>query len=370
MSVEITTKGILVREADDADRERWNQYVERSTTSTPFHRLECLRLLEEWSTMTLHLLVGYKGDQPIGLFPVFETSRGPLTLVFSPPPSFRVRYLGPILLDTDRLSQQRLEKRQLRFVDAVSEWIETTCQPSYVRIRTTDRNSDPRPFAWNNFGVTPRCSYVVDLTPDENELLDSFSSDARNHIRTSDESDYSIREGSRDDVRRLMKLTEERHAEKGVQFPLEIEFVVALYDALPAGYIRPYVCLVGGEPVGGTLTIEDGDTCYAWQGGVKPRTTILPVNDLVDWHIMREMKARGLTRYDFMGANERGLVDYKAKFAPELTTYYHCTRTTPTAGAVEKIYRQVKEYSSLSLVRSRRNVRATDFASYVASKLR
>lgn len=347
MNVEITTRGILVREADQTDRDRWNQYVERSTASTPFHQLECLELLEQWSETTLRLLVGYKGDQPIGVFPVFETSKGPLTLVFSPPPAFRIPYLGPVLLDTNGLKQQREEKRRYRFFDAAAEWVETVCQTSYAKIRTSDRDPDPRPFAWNGFEVSPRCSYVVDLTPDEEQLLSQFSSDARNSIRRSDQSDFSIHEGDRGDVRRIMDLTQRRHDEKGVSLPLETEFVVALYDELPDGQVRSHVCTVADEFVGGILNIEHGDTVYSWQGGVKPRTTGVPVNDLVDWHVMREAKERGFTRYDLMGANERDLVDYKAKFAPDLTTYYVCSRAPFPVGTLENLYRRVNGLDSL-----------------------
>ena len=62
---------------------------------------------------------------------------------------------------------------------------------------------------------------------------------------------------------------------------------------------------------------------------------------------MRDAKRRRFARYDLTGANERDLVNYKAKFAPDLTTYYVCSRASFPVGVLEDLYRRFDGVDSL-----------------------
>ncbi|MFC7115375.1 hypothetical protein ACFQH2_11060 [Natronoarchaeum sp. GCM10025703] len=72
---------------DGDDRERWNRHVDQSPQSTPFHRYEALEVLADASGTELYPMVGYKGQEPVGLLPVFVLSKGPVAAAFSPPPT-------------------------------------------------------------------------------------------------------------------------------------------------------------------------------------------------------------------------------------------------------------------------------------------
>jgi hypothetical protein len=319
MSVEIRTLN------PHADAEEWNRYVERSDGSNPFFRAEALRLQAVDTDTIVHLLAGFKGQEAVGIFPVFEYTKGPVTGAFSPAPHSWTTYLGPALLNVDKLKQRKADRRIKRFIEGCLEWIDTELSPLYSKF-VTGTLEDVRPFVWNDYDVKPSHTYVVDLDGSEAELLNRFSSDARSNIRNADEDSYTIEEGDTDDVERIVEKVRQRYESQGQPFRLSVDFARAVHEQLPDGAIRPYVCRVDGEFLGGILVVESDRTRYRWQGGVKPDADVdIPINDLLDWHVMRDGLHAGIEEYDLVGAGVPSINRYKAKFNPRLETHYEIT---------------------------------------------
>jgi hypothetical protein len=332
MSIHITT-------VDDDAFDRWNDNVARSEHGTPFHRFETLRVLAAETDTELHLLVGYKGEEPVGLFPVFEMSRPAVSAVFSPPPDLRIPALGPILLGVDGMKRGRRERRHLRFIERCLEWLdaEFSSVGRYMHCRTGARYTDLRPFWWNGFRVSPEFTYVVDIDRDESDLLSAFSRDARTNVRALDREDCTVEVG---DIHAIEPITEQvrsRYAEQGHSYHITPAFVRDLYRSLPEGHVRPYVCTVDGEFAGGVLTLETQDTIYRWQGAADHDVDI-PVSDVLDWWIISDARERGIERYDFVGASTQRLNRYKAKFDPELRAYHSVERGGPVMNLIASLY--------------------------------
>ncbi|WP_137291499.1 lipid II:glycine glycyltransferase FemX [Natronorubrum halophilum] len=336
MSIEVT-------ELDPrTDADEWNRYVERSDGTNPFCRAEALRLQAADTGSVLHLLAGFKGQEAVGLFPVFEYSKGPITGVFSPAPFSWSCYLGPSLLNVDKLKQRKADRRTKRFLEGCFETIEQEISPLYSRFVAAEFD-DVRPFMWNEYDVDPGYTYVVDLERTEDELLNRFSSDARNNVRNADEDAYVIEEGDNDDVEHIVEQVTKRYENQGRSFQLNPQFARDVHEELPDGSIRPYVCRVDGEFVGGILVVESETTRYRWQGGVKPDTDVdLPINDLLDWHVMRDGLRDGLEKYDLVGAGVPSINRYKAKFNPRLETHYEITSGTFGLNHVIDRYRKLR----------------------------
>ncbi|WP_424019979.1 lipid II:glycine glycyltransferase FemX (plasmid) [Halorientalis pallida] len=319
---------------------RWNSLCARSAGATPFHQYECLQVLADRSDATVHPFVGYQDDHPVGLFPIFERSRGPVTTLFSPVPDHKIPYLGPVLLDRSGGPRAAHERRRRSFLGASLSCLGDRFAPSYVNVRTAPRFDDPRQFAWRGFEVVPRHSYVVDLTPEPDVLLDSFSSDARRNVRDPPDN-VEVRESGHDAIDRIIEQVIARHEQQNETYLVTPAYVRDLYDALPEGVLRPYEIRLDGSFAGGLITLESGDTIYRWQGGVKPDADV-PVNDLLDWHVMRAARDRGRETYDLVGANNRRIADYKAKFAPELVTFYSMEASTRPMALVSRLYKRVR----------------------------
>ncbi|WP_254765002.1 lipid II:glycine glycyltransferase FemX [Natrinema marinum] len=339
MSIEITT-------LDGTVREQWDKYVSRSPHGTIFHRYAALKAQEDCSNTSLHPLVGYKGEEPIGVFPVFSAQRGPFTFAFSPPYELHVPNLGPALLNMQKLKQRKREKRHRRFIDGCLEWITTELETSYVSIRTGWRYDDLRPFTWNEFDVQPSYTYVIDLETDEDELLERFSSTTRKTVRNNLDEEYAVTTGGREAVEWIMERVRERYHHQEKTATISTGFVVDLYDRLPEGTVRPYILSVDGEPVTGTILLEDDGIAHRWQGGAKPDVD-LPANELLEWHMLTDAMERGIREYEMVDANEPRINKWKAKFAPDVRTYFTMKRSGPGVEAAVQLYLRLRDQSEL-----------------------
>ncbi|WP_049899972.1 GNAT family N-acetyltransferase [Halococcus agarilyticus] len=332
---------IAITKAADDELDDWNRHVERSPHANPFHRLGSLRTLADHANADLHPLVGYKGQEPVGIFPIFEIERLGISTVFSPPPDLLVPYLGPALCNVEKLKQRKRERRHEKFIDGCFEWLDRACEPRYVHVNTDPRYDDLRPLGWNGLEATPNYSYRVDLTPGADALLKGFSSDARSNVKNGTPENCTIEEGGESAIRRIVTQVNRRYEAQDEYYAVTPGFVIDLRERLPEGCVRTYGCRVDGRFVGGMITLEDGDTIYRWQGGAKHDADV-PANDLVDWHVMRDAIERDIEGYDLVGANSRRLNGYKAKFNPELLTYHQAERAGPAMELAREAYLRLR----------------------------
>lgn len=332
---------IDVDRADESTLERWDDYVSRSPMGTLFHTDAVLSVLEEHSGARLHRLVGKKGQEVRGVFPLFEVKKGPVRTLFSPPPQLGVPNLGPVLVNYEKLKQRKRERTNRKVVEGALEWIEDEVDPKFVRIETVTDYVDTRPFLWNEFDVTPRHTYELDLSAGADEVFSNFKGNLRSDIRRHEDVDYRIREGGEDAIRFILRQVRNRFEAQGKTYDISPEYVTDLYRALPEGGLRPYVGEVDGDRLGGIIVLEYGNRCYYWQGGGKPDASV-PINDLIHWRIIRDAVDRGVETYDLTGANTRRISRYKSKFNPDLVPYYALERGTRTMNIVSDVYRKLR----------------------------
>jgi hypothetical protein len=323
-----------------SDHDEWDGLLDSAADATPFHRRAALDVFAAHTGTTLHPLVGYKGQEPVGLLPVFELRKGPLTAAFSPPPGRKISYLGPVFLAAPNAKQRKRERTHRRFIESAMSYVDEAVGPRYVNVRTPPAYDDPRPFLWDGFDPTPRYTYHVDLARDPETVLAAASSDLRSNVRKTPADDFEIESGGRDGMRRVIRNARERHAEQGVTYNVSPAFVDDLAGAIPE-QIESHVCTVDGEFVGGTVVLVDDDAVYRWQSVVDFEAPV-PAQDLLDWHIIERGIERHCERYDLVGANDPRLCEYKAKFAPDVATYYELKRSGAGMDLVAGAYRRLR----------------------------
>lgn len=324
------------------DGGEWNQLVERSDQTTPFHRFETLETLAEHSGSKLYPFVGYKGQEPIGVFPVFSLSKWPIRTAFSPPPDLKIPYLGPALLESGTVKQRKAERRHRQFIEAVSTRVDEEFHPHYTHVRTGIEYTDPRPFIWNGFDPTPSYTYLVELTPDTDDIFMSFSGDIRRNVRRAEsELQYTLSEGGATEVEEVISHARARHEEQGLAYDVPPAFARGLYRSLPDDRVRVYTCRTDGRFLGGQITLEDDRTLYVWQT-VADLDSDVPVTDLIDWEVMQRAKERGLERADLIGANNPRLCRYKSKFNPRVRTHYSLEACGRVAGTMKSLYQRAR----------------------------
>ncbi|MDZ5810235.1 GNAT family N-acetyltransferase [Halorubrum sp. AD140] len=322
------------------DPESWDRLVQRAPAATPFHRHAALEVVADHTSSELHPLVGYVGEEPAGLFPVFERRFGPVVAAFSPPPNRKLTYMGPATLADPNMKRRKRERRHLSFVESAMAYVDEEIAPRYVSVRTSVEYGDPRPFLWNDFDPTPRYTYHVDLSGDADTLLSEMGSDLRSNVRNTASDAFEIERGGLPEMEQIVVNAKRRHDEQGVAYDVTPSLVRDLARAIP-DQMRAYVCTVDDVFAGGTLLLTDEDTVYRWQS-VADFDAPVPAQDLLDWHVIERARESGIDRYDLVGANNRRLCRYKAKFAPTVETYYRLERCGPVMNLLTDAYARLR----------------------------
>lgn len=292
----------------------------------PFHASEALGVVDEYAEGDLRLLGGFRGQQPVGLLPVFVREQWSLQFVLSPPPGLSVPRLGPVLMPVSPKRRKR-EKLNQRFAEGVLEAVDADAHTTLFGMVGAPEYADPRPYTWAGHGVDPRFGYELDLRDrDEDDVLKSFSKSVRREIRKRDELDVSIELEGSAVAERICGNQKQRHAEQGLTFPTPRAYTGDLVDAL-GDRVRVYAARdPDGTFLSGIIVLYSNDAARFWQGGSKATYENVSVNSLLHWTIIEDIltdpSLDGVERYDLGSANNQRIARYKSKFDAELVPHY------------------------------------------------
>lgn len=312
-------------EVRDIDIDEWSDALPASGYEL-FHAPEALSVLDEYVDAELRLLGGFKGQEPVGLFPAFVNDRPIGTTVTSPPPSMNVPRLGPVVMPTSPKPRKQ-ESVNRAFVRESLDALDATGRGSLVWIVAGRGYDDPRPFDWAGFDLSTQFTYAVDVEErTTDDVMGSFSRSLRRDVRDAQDSDVTVEVEGIDGARAVYDATAERYAEQDRGFPLSWAYVRDLIEAL-GERARVYVARsADGEFLSGITVLYGPDAAYFWQGGNRTEGTDVHVNSLVHWEILADLiedeGPDGVHTYDLMGANTRRLCEYKGKFGGDLVPYY------------------------------------------------
>lgn len=291
-----------------------------------FHTPEALDVLDEYATGELRLLGGFRGQEPVGLFPFFVREQWSFRFVLSPPPGLSVPFLGPVLMSTSP-KQRKQEKLNERFIEGTLAEIDAEESRTLFGMGGCLDYTDPRPYLWEELNVAPRFSYVLDVAGrNQDELLGSFTSDLRSEIRKREELDVSIDTEGPAQAERVCRNLKQRHVEQGLTYPTPESFSGDLVEAL-GDCARVYVARSpDGKFLSGITILYSNDKAMFWQGGTKADYENVSVNSLLHWKIIEDIiedsALDSVERYDLGAVNNRRISRFKSKFNPELTPYY------------------------------------------------
>ena len=305
--------------------DEWSDHLP-ATGFDPFHTREALEVLDRYADGDVRLFVGQRGEQPVGLLPLFVREEGPLTFVMSPPPGLAVPRLGPVLMPTSPKRRKR-EKTNRRFTEAILERIGASDPLTAFGMVSPPEYTDPRPYSWNGLYVDARFTYAIDLAERGTEdVLSAFSSDLRRGIGKRDELDIDITVEGGNAARRVCADMKERHAEQGLSYPTPPSFSEDLVDSLD-DQSRVYVARApDGSYLSGITVLYSNDEAIFWQGGAKANYQNVSVNSLLHWRIIEDIlddpELESVERYDLGNAGVERISAYKSKFDAQLRPHY------------------------------------------------
>lgn len=310
-----------------------------------FHTPSALSVLADHAPGELRLYGGFKGDQPVGLFPVVVQDRPVGRAVFSPPPGMGIPRLGPLVMPTSP-KQRKRERVNRRFTEAVLDELDVDDSLTLFRSICTADYTDPRPYRWADMAVETNFTYLLDLdgrSPEE--VKRSFSKSLRREIDDGAALDLEIHREGIGGARSVYDETKRRYEAQDRTFSLEWPYVRDLVTRLD-DRSRVYVARTPeGRFLSGITVLYSNDAAYFWQGGTRTTYEDVEINSLLHWHLIRdiieESPIDSVTGYDLMGANTERLCRYKSKFGAELVPYYVTESSGPAMDVAKRAYRMV-----------------------------
>jgi len=308
----------------------------------PFHDGAALSVLDAHTAGDLYLVGGFKGDQPVGLLPLFVRSSPVGRTVTSPPPGMGVPRLGPVITPSSP-KQRKREQVHRQFVDLVVDKFDLDDPATLFRMGCRPEYTDPRPFVWDEFDVGTRFTYRLEVgDSDPEDLLADTSKSLRREIRDANDLDVEICREGRIAVRRIFEQTRDRYEEQGESFTVDWSYLRDLYDALD-DMVRAYVARDSdGHFLTGITVFFSPDAAYFWQGGNRHIYDGVAINSRVHWAIVEDIArnppCEGVHTYDLFGANTERLCQYKSKFGAELVPYYEIDSGGARMAVAERMY--------------------------------
>jgi hypothetical protein len=309
----------------------------------PFHDPAALRVLDSHAAGELRPLAGYRGEQPVALFPAFVRETAVGTAVTSPPPGLLVPRLGPVLMPASPKRRKR-EKLNVTFTDALIETLDLDAPTALFRTLTPVGYRDPRPFEWRGLSVEPEFTYRLDLTERSlEEVRRGFSKSLRREL-PDDPDDHPVTvecDADPEAVERVRRDVADYYAAQDEPFDVTPAYARDLVEAMGED-ARVYVARgPDGEYLTGIVVLYGGGAAYFWLGGTRASYDGTSVNTLVHDRIIADVLSdpalADVTAYDLVGANTERLCQYKAKFGAPLEPYY----TVESAGAPLRVAKKV-----------------------------
>jgi hypothetical protein len=306
-----------------------------------FHHPDALAVVGEHAQGELRLLGGFKGDQPVGLLPLFVRELPLATAVFSPPPSMGIPRLGPLVMPNSP-KQRKRERVNRRFTEAVMDEVGSDGTGTLRRLQCPVGYDDPRPLAWTGLQLEPAFTYLVGTDGDADAVMRRFSKSLRREVRALQDADVTVTVGGLDAARTVYDDLSDRYEEQGETFALEWPYVRDLVEAL--GERAPvYVARdPEGEFLGGIIVLYSNDAAYFWQGGARATYETHSVNSLLHWADLEELATDppvpSATDYDLVGANTERLCRYKSKLGGRTVPYYVAETTGLRMSLAKRAY--------------------------------
>ena len=315
--------------AKNEDSETWNNIVENSPQGTIFHTWEWLKIAEKHTNSKLYPVIGYKGTEPIGIYPLFLVKKKGIRLVFSPPPRTLLLYLGPAFTNFQKLKQSRRETLFTEFQAAVDEFIRSELRGNYTRIRTPPGLLDSRPLKWCGYDVDPLYTYFIDLSKGIDFVWSNLNRKLRVSIEKTRREGVSVEIGDKEDLEFLRTSLYSRFEEQGLKPQKEYYkgYLSDLYNAFYPQNMKVFIAKLHEERVGGLVVLCYKNWSALWIGIPKTNLKGIYPNDLAQWEAIRWACEQGFRYYEEMDAgDDPRLRHFKAKYNPELVPWYSAVK--------------------------------------------
>jgi lipid II:glycine glycyltransferase (peptidoglycan interpeptide bridge formation enzyme) len=162
-----------------------------------------------------------------------------------------------------------------------------------------------RPFYRAGADVQPPDTVLIDLSPDEGEILARMNPKWRYNIRLAERKGVRVRRGGAAKLPAFYALLRETGKRDGIAIHSQ-DYYETLFSHCrdyPGGgqELRLYLAEEGGEPLGAIITLFRGAEGVYLYGATSDRKRNLMASYALQWRAMEDAKAAGCREYDLFG---------------------------------------------------------------------
>jgi len=340
---------IELKIASKKDAKKWNKLVEDSAHGTIFHTWDWLKIVEKQTDSKLYSILGYKGTEPVGIYPLFLAKRKGVRLVLSPPPKTLLLYLGPALVNYDRMKQSKRESIFAEFQKKVDEFIVSELKGDYIRIRTAPGLIDSRPLKWGGYEVEPLYTYIINTAKGIKHVWSGLNRKLRVSIEKTKREGVMVEIGDKEDLEFIRESLYTRFEKQGLKPRKDYYkwYLNELYNKFHPKNMKIFIAKYKGERVGGLIVLCYKDWSALWIGIPKTELKGIYPNDLAQWEAIKWACESGCKYYEEMDAGDNPrLRHFKAKFNPELAVWFSAVKySSPIFRILEKIRFKITLFS-------------------------
>jgi hypothetical protein len=301
------------------EENRWRSFVDRHPHGNIFHTPEMFSVFARTHGYSPSLWAAVEGDDILALhLPVTITlAGGPLSVFTS-----RAVVFGSVLVEDSQRGKDAFAHLLKAYdLHVGRKWL-------FTELRNSADLSEIQPILeQRGYQYEDHENFLIDLTLNPDDLLASFTSVRRRHIRQGEQNDemavLDVKDLSQLPVfYRLLKKTYQ-----WAHVPLaDYSLFANVFEMLtPKGMARFAVTCTAAGPASAIVTLNYKNTVLNWYNGID-RAIRPPIsNEYLFWRIFLWAKENGYTIMDMGGAGrpgeKYGVRDFKAKFNGKLVSY-------------------------------------------------
>jgi hypothetical protein len=293
------TRPLVLRELPAVGAAQWDQLLTRYPDATVFHSSPWHEALNDTLPGTTLRFAVESDGRVVGHWCGFMVRKFGVKVFGAPLPGTGTDYMYPLFAG-------RVPPAE--FLAAVRTWADSR---GVSMVDLGGEYLDDSTLTAAGYKLRPTRTYRVDLTGGAPAVWSRLKPAMRNKVRKAEKQGVTIETDASADFSALffdMLQAVFRRQNKVPTYSLpRIDAVVRRLQA--AGTVVPLVARRNGEPLASVILLLDGTAGYYWGGASYEAAYPVGANDLIQWHALQLLTAKGLRVYDACGGGE-----YKEKF--------------------------------------------------------
>ncbi|MFN2422967.1 MAG: GNAT family N-acetyltransferase [Cryomorphaceae bacterium] len=274
-----------------------------------------------------------KGEEALAVFHLYVYKHLHKSFVINTPMS---QHVGLFLLKKGGATYAAQSDTK-RIVRAIADFLKKQYPGALIDFCLPANISDVQPLLWSGLHASPRYTYRIDLTADEDTLLKAMSPERRKNIRQAEKAGYEVLKDKHPES--VVGLVEQTLKRAGS--PAHSEILEAITHSGDDSIFFNAV-MSADKAVACAIAGADDDTAYYLAGGHDADAGDSLAGSLALWRLMLEAKERGCRYFDLMGSSVPSIERYFRGFGAVLTPYFRVYSAPGLTSMLQKLRHKMR----------------------------